>query len=77
MVRALVRALVRVMGRAVGGANGYAYSAALTDKGGAWDAASLDAFLADPQAFAPGTSMEAAPLPDAASRARLIEFLGE
>lgn len=41
---------------------GVNYSGALMAKGGAWTLESLRAFLSDPQAFAPGTSMPKPPL---------------
>lgn len=46
-----------VAGRKVAGAPGYSYSAGLTKKGGTWTDASLDAYLANPSGFAPGTKM--------------------
>lgn len=46
-----------VVGRKVAGSPGYAYSKALTAKGGAWTDGQLDAYLAGPAAFAPGTKM--------------------
>jgi cytochrome c2 len=64
-----------VIGRAVAGDAGYAYSNALRSAGGTWDEERLDHFLADPQAFAPGTRPEMQPLPDAAERRRIITHL--
>lgn len=64
-----------VYGRAIGSAPGYDYSPALTQLSGRWTTANLDAFLADPQRFAPGTLMDAAPVTNAAERAAVIEYL--
>lgn len=46
-----------VAGRKVASAPGYSYSAGLTKKGGTWTDANLDAFLAGPSAYAPGSKM--------------------
>ena len=63
-----------VIGRPVAGARDYPYTDALKAKGGEpWTATSLDAFLKDPQAFAPGTAMPISV--SAADRADLIAFL--
>lgn len=43
--------------RGRGAAEGFRYSSALSGLGGNWSDADLDAFLADPKAFAPGTKM--------------------
>lgn len=57
------------------GRGGFAFSDALKGKGGVWDDASLDAWLTSPRAFAPGTKMTFAGLPDAAERANVIAYL--
>lgn len=49
--------LWNIWGRAIGADTGHTYSAALAGKGGTWDEAALRAYLADSEAFAPGTSM--------------------
>jgi glucose/arabinose dehydrogenase len=68
--------LYRVLGRRVGGAEGYDdYSPALRKLGGMWTRARLDAFLSDPQAAAPGTSMAFPGLPDDKLRAALIDHI--
>ena len=67
-------ALKGVAGRKLAAAPGFAYSPGLKAKGGTWSDASLDAFLANPSGFAPGTRMfakVAAP----ADRAALIAYL--
>jgi cytochrome c2 len=64
-----------VLGRPFAGAKDYPYTDGLQAKGDvSWTAQSLDAFLKDPQAVAPGTSMPIA-VGDAADRADLIAFL--
>ena len=55
---------------------GFLYSAALKAKPGNWTDANLDAFLADPQGFAPGVGMDAA-VQDPAQRRELIAYIGE
>ena len=65
-----------VFGAAVGKhAAGFAYSADLAGKGGNWDAANLDAWLAAPKKFASGTKMTFAGISDPAQRADLIAYL--
>ena len=54
---------------------GYAFSDALKTKGGKWDDATLDAWLADPAKFAAGTKMSFAGLSDAQERANIIAYL--
>jgi cytochrome c len=46
-----------VVDRAKGAADGYSYSAALMESGGAWSYLSLNAFLAKPKAYIEGTKM--------------------
>ena len=46
-----------VAGRKVASAAGYSYSAGLAKKGGTWTDAALDAYLAAPATWAPGTKM--------------------
>lgn len=57
------------------GRGGYAFSDALKGKGGKWDFASLNTWLTNPKAFAPGTKMSFAGLSDPAERANLIVWL--
>jgi cytochrome c2 len=61
--------------RPIAGAPRFRYSKALKAFSGNWTEEKLDAFLANPQEFAPGTSMQAAGIEDPATRARLIEYL--
>ena len=56
-------------------AAGYAYSAALKAKGGAWDYAELDKWLLKPSAYAPGTKMSYAGVADPKTRADIIAYL--
>ncbi|WP_347303198.1 c-type cytochrome [Croceibacterium sp. TMG7-5b_MA50] len=58
----------------------FGYTAALRASGQAgrrWDAAALDAWLANPQAIVPGTSMRFAGIPDPLDRADIIALLQE
>ncbi len=51
------------------------YTEALKSKGGTWDHAALTAYLRDPQAFAPGTSMPDQQLTDPATLKDVVDFL--
>jgi cytochrome c len=64
-----------VVGRRIASIEGYDYSPALRRLPGTWDRATLDRFLADPKAFAPGTRMTLGGLRRAADRASVIAFL--
>jgi cytochrome c len=69
--------LYGVVGRPIASHEGYAYSDALLEHGSAgetWTYEHLDAFLANPQTFAPGTKMNLA-VRDAAERADLLAYL--
>jgi cytochrome c len=71
--------LYRVAGRQAASVTGFEYSDALRAKGAAglvWTTDTLDRFIADPEAFAPGTTMVLLPpLSDAQERADLIAYL--
>lgn len=68
--------LYAVVGEGVAqGRGGFAFSDALKTHGGKWDWATLDAWLKNPKAFAPGTKMSFAGLGDAAERANLLVYL--
>ena len=54
---------------------GFFYSAALTESGIVWDAASLDQWLEAPAAMVPGTTMVFAGIRDPKQRANLIAYL--
>ena len=68
--------LRRVIGRPIATVPGFDYSAGLKKRTGVWDEGSLDAFLRDPDGFAPGTTMKLSGLDDF-SRARVIQQLKE
>jgi cytochrome c len=67
-------ALKGVVGRKVASLPDFQYSDALKAKGGTWDEASLDAFIANPKAYAPGTQMTAGAA-DPADRKAIIDYL--
>lgn len=70
--------LAGVLGRKAGTAEGFRrYSPALSGADVVWDAAALDAWIADPQAFIPGNRMAFRGLPDAQVRADLIAYLAQ
>ncbi|MCD2322644.1 c-type cytochrome [Sphingomonas sp. IC-56] len=65
-----------VVGRGIAqGPARFGYSAALQAKQGTWSAEGLDAWLASPQRFAPGTSMMFAGISDPLDRADVIAYL--
>lgn len=66
--------LQNVIGRPVASKGDFDYSPPLQELGGRWTRERLDAFLADPGAFAPGTPMTYR-LPDPEDRAAVIDFL--
>ena len=53
----------------------FGYTAALRAKGGVWDDKALDAWIANPQRFVPGTKMQFSGIPDPLARADLIAYL--
>jgi cytochrome c len=63
-----------VVGRKVAGLPDFQYSDALKAKSGTWTEAALDAFIADPKAYAPGTQMTAG-AGDPADRKAIIAYL--
>ncbi len=67
--------LYGIVGRDVASAPGFAYSKAMTAKGGAWTALDLNAFLTNPKAAVPGTAMAFAGLGKDTERADLIAYL--
>jgi cytochrome c len=66
--------LYGVVGRKIAAVEGFNYTG-LKTKEGNWDYASLDHWLANPQAFAPGTTMAFPGFPEAKKRADVIAFL--
>ena len=68
-------ALYGVVGRDIASVSGFAYSDALTGIEGEWSYDALDAFLANPKGYAPGTKMAYAGMKSAEDRADLILYL--
>jgi cytochrome c len=64
-----------VFGRRAGGKDGFIYSPAMKKAALTWDDKTLDAFLADPRAVVPGTTMAYAGDEDAKERADLVAYL--
>ena len=70
--------LFRVVGRPAASLTGFEYSDAMKAKAAAglvWTADALDRYVADPEAFVPGTLMSVPPLRDERQRADLIAYL--
>ena len=66
-----------VVGRKAGTFPGYAYSPAMKGKGVSWNAATLNAYLANPAGYVPGNKMPLAPIANPADRANLIAYLAQ
>jgi len=64
-----------IVGSEIAAKDGFGYSDALAGKEGEWTYAKLDAWLADPRSWAPGTSMAYAGLSDPEARAAVIAYL--
>ena len=64
-----------VLGRRAGSKDGFIYSPAMKKSTVVWDEATLAAFLADPRAVVPGTTMAYAGDDDAKERADLVAYL--
>jgi cytochrome c len=64
-----------LVGRTSGTVAGFRYSRAMRQAGITWDAATLDRYLADPQALVPGNIMPFAGLEETAARARVVAYL--
>jgi cytochrome c len=67
--------LYGVVGRPKGTEGGFDYSAALKAKGGKWTVEDLNAFIANPKGFVPGTKMTFTGVPRGSERADVIAFL--
>jgi cytochrome c len=67
--------LYGVVGRERGSHGGFNYSAGMKAKPGKWTVEDLNAFLANPKGFIPGTSMGFSGVPRGSERADLITFL--
>ena len=64
-----------VLGEPIGQGKGFAFSPALSSKGGNWDWDKLSQWLSSPKAFAPGTKMTFAGLSNPEDRANVMAFL--
>ncbi len=64
-----------IIGRKAGSRAGFRYSRAMKNTAYIWDAAHLDAYLANPQAVIPGNVMPFSGVTDAKARADLIAYL--
>jgi len=64
-----------IVGAKVARERGYAYSRALLDLGGAWTEERLNAFLKDPNTYAPGSRMNPGQVLDENERRAVIAFL--
>ena len=64
-----------VIGEPIGQGKGFAFSDALSKKGGTWNWDNLSQWLTSPRAFAPGTKMTFAGLGSPQDRADVIAFL--
>jgi cytochrome c len=67
--------LYHVLGEGIGQGRGFAWSPALSGKGGNWDWNTLNEWLLSPKKFAPGTKMTFAGLSNPEERANVIAFL--
>lgn len=68
-----------VLGRRAGTLPGFQFSPAMTRAGAdglVWTRTTLDAYLADPEAYVPGTAMAMPPLTAPADRRDVIDLLG-
>ena len=66
-----------MFGRKAGALDAFRYSAAMKRSDVVWDEATLDRFMADPQAFMRGNRMAFAGMGDATERADLIAYILE
>jgi cytochrome c len=64
-----------VIDRRVASIDGYNYSRAMQAAGGMWSRERLDAFLANPSATVPGTTMQFGGIADPQVRRALIDYL--
>ncbi len=64
-----------VVGREIAAVDGFGYSDALSGLDGAWTPEEISAFIENPRAYAPGTSMSYSGLADIEDRANLIAYL--
>jgi cytochrome c len=66
-----------VIGEPIGQGKGFAFSDALSKKGGTWNWDNLSQWLTSPRTFAPGTKMTFAGLGNPQDRANVIAFLNQ
>ena len=66
-----------VIGEPIGQGKGFAFSDALSKKGGTWNWDNLSQWLTSPKAFAPGTKMTFAGLSNPQDRADVMLFLNQ
>ena len=66
-----------VLGEPIGQGKGFAFSTALSGKGGNWNWDNLSQWLTSPKAFAPGTKMTFAGISNPQDRANVIAFLNQ
>ena len=66
-----------VLGEPIGQGKGFAFSDALSKKGGNWNWDSLSQWLSSPKAFAPGTKMTFAGIGNPQDRANVMAFLNQ
>ena len=66
-----------LLGEPVGQGRGFAFSPALSSKGGSWNWDNLSQWLTSPKAFAPGTKMTFAGISNPQDRANVIAFLNQ
>ncbi len=64
-----------IIGQAKGAIDGFNYSDALGETGGEWSYEDMNAFLADPKGFLPGTRMNFAGVKSAEDRAAIIAYM--
>ena len=67
--------LYGTMGKAIAGHAGFAYSSALSEKGGQWTWEAMNEWLTSPRAFASGTKMSFAGLSKPEDRANVMEYM--
>lgn len=67
--------LYGVVGRPVASVDGFGYSGAMSELGGAWTPEHLNEFLTKPKDLVPGTKMSFAGLKKIADRANLVAYL--
>ena len=70
--------LYRIVGRPAASIAGFDYSDAMLEKAAAglvWDRATLERYIADPEAMLPGTRMSVPPLRDEQERADIVAYL--